>query len=89
MVISGGDKDWEDRLASAFKQRVHFELRDVDKLKLTDAQLYKRISEWILEWHYTPKLTNLTSINFRPDELPAADDWLIPPEPPGNRAWLT
>lgn len=81
MIISAGTADWEKQLSAAFKRRIQFELGQIDKLNLSHTELFKLVSAWSVQWHYTPKMTGDTSIEFRPNELPDESSLWNTPKP--------
>jgi len=77
MNISARDRRWESRVKTAFKDRIAFDLTDLDKLKLSQARMSSMIVGWSLLWTYTPIMTGFTSIRFVPAKLPPTP-WNIP-----------
>lgn len=70
MVIVADDENWEKQVVAAFKQRVEFELRSIDKLELPEAQIFKTVAQWSVDWRYSPAFIGTATIHFRPDESP-------------------
>ena len=88
MKISTADIDWQGQATAAFKYRLEFELLDAARLEVPDSDLNQLVSDWSRQWHYTPKLTNGSSVKFRPNELPPElSIWNLPcsDPPPGMR----
>jgi hypothetical protein len=85
VVISAANQGWESRVQAAFKRRVEFELRDTNKLHLTDAGFFRLVADWRVKWNYTPTMINETTVQFSPDLLPPKHSALNPPRPTRRR----
>ena len=67
--ISAADPHWQSLVDAAFKYRIAFDLTDLDKPKLAEAEIHKLIVAWSVRRTYTPTFTGDTNIRFVPDEL--------------------
>lgn len=85
MTFSATDVDWEFKINAAFGKRIEFELLQIDKLKISETELLRKLSQLCIRYDYSPRMTSVTSIKFRPNELPKEISLWDIPRPTANR----
>jgi hypothetical protein len=79
VTFSATDVDWEFQINATFGKRMEFELLQINKLRISETEIFRKLSQLCIRYDYSPRMTSATSIKFRPNELPKEISlWDIP-----------